>query len=200
MMLRLILLALVLSWATQSESGSSELPAWTSAPAEPNLFVVETEEYSTHGDAAKSLLPAVKKAVTDWAEKNVTGDCRSVLDAMPLDEFQQFIHDNQEVIHDERRKIVNEYDVFYRGYVRVEIDKQFFKNMESSLRTVRLERRLGGILLATLFVLGSLSVLWCWLFMRIKSRGLYIKRIRWITAAMTTTLLLVCYLVFRMLF
>ena len=200
MMLQLILMALIVLLPPQTDGGSTELPDWTSAPAEANLFVVKTDEFKDHDDAAISLLPTVRDAILDWADRKVGRDCRPVIESMPLEDFEQFIYMNQEVIHSEPREYINETVTYYRGYVRVKIDEQFFQSIEEDRRVVRLENRLHGMLFASLVVLGSLGILWCWLFMRHKSRGLYIKRIRWIIGGLIVLWLVVCYLAFQKLF
>lgn len=207
MMLPWILLALLVVYAPQDEA-SHDLPAWTSAPAEDNLFVVKTERFSDHGDAVMNLLPTVKTAVLEWAGRNVAVDCRPLIESMPMDEFRQFVHKDQEIVHGEReaydaekaRRMEKEFDEYFRGYVRVQIDGSFFESHAQELHLVRMRSRLCSTLLGTLFVLGSLGILWCWFFMRFKSRGLYIKRIRWIIGGLVALLLLTCYVVYRLLF
>jgi len=201
-----ILLAFFFVFVPQDEA-VHKLPAWTNAPAEPNLFVIETEKFFDHGEAVDNLLPAVKSAVIEWAERNVGSDCRPFLESMPQDDYRQFIHENQEIVHTTRetydaeraKRMEKPFDEYHRGYVRVEIDEAFFTGIQD-LRTVRLKNRMCATLLSALFVLGSLGILWCSFYMRRKSRGLYIKRIRWIVGGLIALLMVVCYSAYRLLF
>jgi len=213
-MLPQFLMAFVLFCVPQAGDELIKLPAWISLPAEANLFVVETEKFSTHFAATESLLPAVRSGMLEWAEKNMGADCRPIIESMKLEEFRQFIHKDpttdevQEAVHRDRR-IYNEeeakrfeakFDDSYRGYVRVNVGEKFREHVGKELRVIRLRNRLCGTLVFALLLLGSLGILWSWFFMKRVTRGLYVSRIRWIVGALIALLLVVCYCVCAMLF
>lgn len=201
-MLPMIFLVLGFVWAPQADDVPRQLPAWTQEPAEANLFVVKTEEVPTHFTATESLLPTVRSAVVEWSLKHLGSDCRPIIENMPLEEFRQFIFEDQEIVHKERKKYDDpemakrmeaEYEDFYQGYVRVQIDDDFCARFGEQLREHRLKKRLCGTFVGALFTFGSLGILWVWFFMKRITRGLYISRLRWIVGGLIGLLLVVCY-------
>lgn len=208
--LRLIAVLLfgLLSIQTQSGDQELDLPAWTSAPDEPNLFLVKTETHSTHLDATNSLLPAVKAGVSKWAQRTFGSDCGEVIEMIPLADFRSLIYENQERVHKSRqdydaetaKRFEAEYDIVYRGYVRVSIDEAFRSQVQQCHKELRLKNRLCATLLGALFILGLAAILWAYLFANRISRGFYISRLRWIAGAMFVALILICYSTSTLLF
>lgn len=196
-----LILALLFFPLQESVGSGDEIPAWTKAPAEPNVFVVETEEFSTHFAAAESLLPAVRTDVIKWAVDKWGSDSMKFVETIPLDDFRNFVHEDQETIHQFRReydpekakRLGAEYDDFFQGYVRVKIPDEFLAAIDVQMRQSRLQKRLCGALVMALLMLGSMGVLWIRLYMGRVSRGLYIGRLRWIAWGLLLLLIAVCY-------
>ena len=190
------------------QTSGDELPEWTRAHDDTNFFVVQTEEFSTHLDATNSLLPTVKKGVTDWAQRKFGSDCDQVIDRIPLKNFQFLVYENQEIVHKFRRdydaetaeRLETEYDDYYRGYVRVNVKDNFHEQIKQQLGMLRLRTRLGTSWIGAILVLGLLGILWAYLFINRVSRGFYVSRIRWITGSLIALLLLLCYGVSRLIF
>lgn len=196
---------LVLQTPDQEET---KLPEWTNAPAESSLFVVKTKEFSTHLDVTDGLLPAVKEEVSDWARSTYGAGCDQVVDSMPTEEFRKLIYENQEIVHEFRRvydkdtakRLEAEYDIYYRGYVRVSINDAFRAQLKSGFNKLRLTNRLCTTLISALFIFGLMGIAWCYLSANRISRGFYISRLRWITGGMFIALILLCYSVASRLF
>ena len=191
-----------------SDQEEKKLPEWTNAPAESSLFVVQTEEFSNHLDVTDGLLPAVKKEVSDWARRTYGAGCDQVVGSMPLEEFRKLIYENQEIVHEFRRvydketakRLEAEYDIYYRGYVRVSINDAFRDQVKQGFDKFRLTNRLCTTLVSALFIFGLMGIAWGYLSANRVSRGFYISRLRWITGGLLIALIFVCYSVASRLF
>lgn len=193
--------ALLCSFVAMQSPNESSPPEWTRAPAEPNLFVVETEEFSTHLDVTNGLLPAVRAEVARRAQQEFGADCVAAIMAIPLADFRDLIYEDQEFVHqfkkvyDEEtaKRLDAEYDMYYRGYIRVKINDVFRDRVQQTLSKIRLKNRLCGTFVCFLLVAGVAAIGWGYLYYNRISRGFYVSRLRWIAGALLTTLILVCY-------
>lgn len=202
-----ILIATLLCFQATDDS-ENPLPDWTHAPNQTDLFIVQTEPLPTRMAADEGLLQAAKAKVIAWSVEKWGDDCRETLEEMPLEEYRKLIHNGQEFIHKERIEYDEEtaerlniaFDDLYRGFMRIEIGEEFCTRIEPMLAKQRLRHRLSATLIAAMFLLGLLSVLWLQLYMGQVSRGLYVGRIRWITWGLVILLLVICYSVYQLLF
>ena len=184
------------------------LPDWTRAPHQPDMFVVETEPFPTQLAASEGILQSIRTQLLDWSVEKWGGGCRETIESMPLEDFRQLIFQDQEFIHRERveydtetaRRLKTDHDDFYRGYARVKVSDDFCARVEPMLAQRRLRNRLSMTLIAAILLLGLLSVLWLRLFMGRMSRGLYVARLRWIAWGLVSMLLVICYIVYQLLF
>jgi len=196
-----LLYGLLGSLATQTPGQEADLPAWISAPDEPNLFVVETKEFSNHVDVANGLLSATKKGVTKWAQRNFGSDCDQAIESIPIEDFselieKQHIHEAPRIYDEETAK----FDIYCRGYARVDVSEPFRNRVQQHLKKLRLKNRLCATFIGTLFVLGVAAIGWSYLFANRVSRGFYVSRIRWIAGALFVALALICYGVSQLIF
>ena len=204
-----VLLHCLLAIQTQGEELSeNELPEWTRSPAEPHLFVVETKEFSTHFDVTNGLLPAVRAGVKQWAQKTHGTGCDEVIDSIPLEDLSELIYQKQEHVHESRRnydaetakRLEAEYDIYFRGYVRVNLNESFRDQFQKRINKHRLKNRLCTTLVAALLGFGLAGLGWCYLFANRVSRGFYISRLRWITGTLLVALVVACYYVSQVIF
>lgn len=183
----------------------SDLPDWVNELREPNRFVVQTEQFPSHFAAMEGLLPAVRTEVSDWASRKFGRDCEAVVAGFELEEFREVIL--EEIVHKSRvdyddeiaERIEADHDDYYVGYIHVQIDAPFRKRIEQRLTKLRLKNRLGTMLVAAIFGLGSLGVLWAYLFTSRLTRGFYISRLRWLAGLLVGLLVFVCYAVSQLL-
>ncbi len=182
----------------------SEPPPWTNAEPTVDTFVVKTKEFPTLFSATESLLPAVKKDVTSWAVEIQGEDSRSIVAAIPLEEFRMLIEEDlvykfgRDYDDETAKRLEVDHDDFYVGYVRVHIHDSFREQIEQRLDKLRLKNRLGTTLVAAIFGLGLLTVLWAYVFTCQLTRGLYISRLRWLAGLLIGILIVICYTVHQL--